>query len=680
MASGWQGARRAIVEAMPHERRQPTIDDLKETLSHLKIDVFESKTSLQHIQTSDCPGLFVAETGEVLGLLDRNDNQFLIKYPARDNAEWVDANSVRGKLMKIILPRPELIPPQPIGMARVWAQKNFVAGLLIASLLTNLFAFATPLFVMALYDRIMPVGSVSLLLAILIGLAIILIGDLSIRLIRARTIAHLGAKVELAMGLSLFDKLMSLPLVLLQKSDINQQLTRFRQFESLRDAFTGSVLSSFLDLPFTLIFLIVIFQISVEVGTCVAILALVFAIAYLVTAPIQKTTNRAAAASKVEQQKLIMELASHQRHLRRLGAEDLWRSRLNEKTIDAARCSRRSRQLGLYIQTFGQTLMMIAGATTIVYGTFSAMEGTMSMGALIASMALVWRVLAPIHALFIAAPQISGYVQSAAQSNRVLQIEGELKRTTAQSSLKSFTGALGGRGVLFRYNQTADPALAGINFNFEAGQRVAIAGSNGSGKSTLLNVIDGLYTPQSGALTLDGVDFRQIAVEDLRASISYAPQTVQFFHGTIAQNLLLNNPMASEDEIWKSLLDVGLEQDIRHMPDGIHTRLTEELRSRMSPSVLRAIMLARTFIKEAPIYLFDEPFNGLDSLKHDAFFRRLDTLKGHATVLLVTRRPSHFALMDRVVFFDQGRILVDDVSAVAAKKILAIEAMHKKAE
>ena len=677
-ALGLHGLDRKIIEAMPHEHRRPSVDDLRNTLSHLKIDLFEARTNLRRLAKDDCPCLFIDDKGNVSAVVDKNGAQLRIQFPHQPNPEWADAPDQKGRMIKLVLPEEELVTAAPIGLSKIWGQKRLVSGLLLASLLTNLFAFGTPLFVMTLYDRIMPVGSPALLFSILVGLGVILVGDLAIRLIRAKTIAFLGAKVEFSMGIQLFDKLMSLPLSMLQKSDVSQQITRFRQFEGLRDAFTGSVLSSFLDLPFTLIFLVVIFNISPVVGTLVMILALVFALAYAVTLPAQKHLGRLAALSKAEQQKLVMELAGHQRSLRRLGAEELWRERLQERTRVAARAARISRQFGLITQTFGQTLMMVAGATTIVYGTVAAMAGDMTMGALIASMALVWRVLSPIHALYTAAPQINGFIQSAAQSNRLLQIEGELTRTASEAALKSFEGNLTGRGLVFRYGNTTDPALAGITFNFEPGEKIAIAGPNGSGKSTLLNLIDGLNTAQAGALLIDNIDYRQIPVEDLRASISYAPQVAQFFHGTIAQNLLLNNPLATEAEVWQALVDAGLEQDIRHLPEGVNTRLSEEFRSKLSPAILRAMVLARTFIRKAPIYMFDEPFNGLDSAKQDAFFRKLDRIDGQATVILVTQRPSHYIKMDRVLYFDQGRVIVDEKSDIAAKKIQALEALQKR--
>lgn len=674
---GWHGPDRTIVSAMPHDAVSPTIQHLKQTLEHLKIETFEARTRLDTLSSQDCPCLFVTDQGEVFGVLGREADRIHVQRPGAEAPQWEEAKPTFGKLIKLVLPKPELVTKDPVSFAQIWTQKTLVSGLIFASLLTNLFAFATPFFVMALYNRVMPVGSASLLLSILIGLGIILVTDLVIRLIRARTIAFLGAQVELSMGTQLFKKLMSLPLSLLQNSDINQQLTRFRQFEGLRDAFTGPVLSSFLDLPFTLIFLVVIYQISPAIGACVIVLAVVFAIAYVILVPVQKNLMRHSVAAKNDHQSLVMELARHQRSIRRLGAEELWRRRLYESSEISAHYGRKSRQLGLFTQTFGQTLMMLAGASTIVYGTQSAMAGDMTMGALIASMALVWRVLAPIHALFNAAPQISGYMQSIAQSNRVLQIDGELTRSSSNAYMKTFTGQLSARGLVFRYSAQSDLALSGVSFSFAAGERVALSGSNGSGKSTLLNMIDALYVPQSGSLAMDNVDFRQIPVEDLRASVSYAPQIAQFFHGTIKQNLLLANPIASEEEVWQAIVDSGLETDVRHLPDGIETRLSEEMRARMSPAVLRALMLARTFVKPASVYLIDEPFNGLDAQKEAAFFRILDRLRGKSTVVVVTRRPSHYALMDRVVYMHQARIMVDDKADIAAKKIRALENMKE---
>lgn len=672
-ALGWHGQERTLAQAVPHDRHVLRVEDLVDTLANVQVSVFESRTELQKISPLDCPGLFIGDDGTIVGVLDHRGNRALIHEPGQSEPRWTQVRPVSGKLIRLISETEDDSHERSEAL-NLSDHHGELGGLVFASFFTNIFAFATPLFVMALYDRVIPVGSTNLLGAILIGLGIIFASEIMIRVLRSRAVAHMGASVERKMGLALFSKLMSLPLSLLQKSDVNQQLARFRQFEGLRDAFTGSVLNALLDLPFTLLFLVVIYQISPPVALSVAVLALVFALAYLAGLPVQGRLTKAAAATRLELQRSVTELSTTQRSIRRLGAEDLWRDRIGTLIRRTARDARRNRQFTLISQAFGQSVMIVAGVTTVVHGTQAAMDGDMSLGALIASMALVWRVLAPIHALYAAAPQIGSYMQSARQMSRVMALQGEMTRGVAQSHQKSFAGAITARNLMFRYGRVTDAAIGSVSFKIEAGQRVAFTGPNAAGKSTLLHIIDGLYQPQAGAMLLDGIDYRQIAVEDLRAAISYGPQITEFFHGTVAQNLRLTNPLATDDDIWVALRDIGLESEIRHFPEGLETRLTEEFRQTVSPAVLRGLLLARCFVKEAPVYLFDEPCNGLDQSREEAFFRKLDRLRGKCTVIMVTRRPSHYRRMDKVLYFDSGRVLVDDKGEGAIRKIAALDA------
>lgn len=674
-AAGWHGDSRSIVQALPHETQSISAEDLQQTMQNLGISVQEETGRLAATSAKDCPFVFVQNDGQYLIVLDRNDDGALVFQGDEAAPVWQPVGTSRGTILLVSSESDKTqVPTKKTFYNIVRNFKGQIAALFLAALVANCLAFAAPIFIMVAYDRVLPANALDLLMSLLVGMAIVLASDAVLRTFKTQAVAYIGRKVERQMGLDLFNKLMSLPLAQLQKSDVGQQLSRLKQFEGLRDIFSGSTLNSALDLPFTLLFLYVIFTLAPDTGWMVLALCGMFAIGYVLGTPVQRHLSANATNARMAYQNFLMELTKNQRSIQRLGIREKLLHRNEVLAALAAESARKVKQFSMFNQIFGQSLMMFAGAGAVVHGTRSAMAGDMTLGGLIASMTLVWRVLAPIHALYGAAPAIAGFKQSIKQVDRVLDLPEELRRGARPSQFKSFQGEIVVSGASFRYSAVGDPVLTGVSMKAAAGSVTVITGPNGSGKSTLLNMLDGLYAPSSGTVQIDGIDYRQIACDDLRVSISYVPQYPEFFHGTVAQNFRLTHPLATEEDIWAAIRSAGLADEVRSFPEGINTRLTENFRQKMSGSVAQGLALARGFVKQAPVYIFDEPCNGLDDAKEGAFLAKLSQLKGAQTVFLTTGRPSHFRYADRIIYLDRGRILIDDTAEAATKKINALSA------
>ncbi|MBF0130282.1 MAG: ATP-binding cassette domain-containing protein, partial [Alphaproteobacteria bacterium] len=225
-----------------------------------------------------------------------------------------------------------------------------------------------------------------------------------------------------------------------------------------------------------------------------------------------------------------------------------------------------------------------------------------------------------------------------------------------RNALPTLEGGLAFSRVSFRYTNDADPVLLGVNFKVDAGTVVGIAGPNGSGKSSLLKLATGIYRPQAGSVRVDNIDIRQMDPRDLRALISYAPQQCDVFFGTIAQNLYLAHPTATMEQLrWAASL-AGLLEEIEALPDGFNTRLFDGQGERMPHGFRQKLSLARAYLKPAPIMLFDEPGNGLDSKGDNAFVDAIQVLRKTTTIMIVSHRPSHLRLADMIVYMQDGYV------------------------
>ncbi len=672
-AGGLSRSAVAIKNALPHFLDALSGSDYIDALRNLGADLQLSKTRLNQLADADLPCLFLTRVGPAQLVLSRNKDQLQILTAGDAAPEWITAPTHAGTAVRIdTKKRVEATDEAARTRASLAGFRGIVAGLFAASLFTNLIALAAPILVMVIYDRIIPTKSIDTILAFAIAAVAVVALDVSLRAVRSMAVAHMGSHVERALGLALFRKLSNLPLSNLEKSGIHEQIARLRQFESFRDVFSGSLFTLFLDLPFVLIFVAVVFYLTPQVGLFILGVVVIFLVASLISLTVQKSLGRTASAAKSDQQQLLYETSKNVTSIQRLGAEEFWMDRLEQATLVAAKAARKAKTAQMTAQACGQSLMMIAGAGAIALGAASALAGDVTIGELIALLTLVWRILGPFQALYSGVSQLSGFVSSLRQIRRVLSLEGEVVSEENAGRRKRFSGRIEIRNVSHRFDPTQDPVLSGVSLSIQPGKVTVFCGSSGSGRSTLFNLMNRLYTPTSGAIYFDDVDYRQIDVSDLRRAVTLERQRTEFFHGTIRQNFELANPDISDEEIAIVLKSLGLDDYIAALPDGVETRMDEVFQSKMSKSLGKGLGLARSLLRDSEIYLFNEPCSGLDETHEHKFLTCLKAMKNARTVLMTSDRPSHWEIADHLVFLDRGKVVIDAPRAEALPRIRAM--------
>jgi ATP-binding cassette subfamily C protein/ATP-binding cassette subfamily C protein LapB len=247
--------------------------------------------------------------------------------------------------------------------------------------------------------------------------------------------------------------------------------------------------------------------------------------------------------------------------------------------------------------------------------------------------------------------QIRGSVR---QIDALMAMPGERSEDVISAPLENVQGAISFDQVTFRYGQDARPALANLSFEVAPGEVVAIVGANGAGKSSILTLIGGLYRPQGGAVRLDGRDLRQFDPVELRRVVADAPQVPSLFAGTIADNLRLAAPLATDADLEAALELAGGLDEVRKLPDGLATKIDGRSASSLPASLLGRLSLARAYVRRAPVLLLDEPVGGFDFEGEFAFVAALDELRGRSTIFVVTHRPSHMRLADKILILKDG--------------------------
>lgn len=670
--NGWRSSSEALIEAFPHMSRDLSAEDIADTLDNLKVPYARATCREHRLTTRDFPALVIPDDGACYLALDRSTHR--LKVTGADNSvtEWRPVTRRRCTVFRLdrFAHRQGADPAITVRSA-FHDIRPMIPWLLVSSFLTNMMGLVVPLLIMAIYDRVIPSGAVEMLLALTVGVVVIGASDLFFRHARTRALAYIGWRGERQLTIALFHKLMSLPLAQLQNSGVHQQLSRFRQFEALRDMFTGQVMTALLDLPFVVIFLALLLYLAPQVGLMTLCVIAVMAALGAATLPWQLRLDKAAAQAGANSQSAVQDMIVHQRTLGNLGLRAQWLQRSMPLVETAEAANRRARQVQSLIQSLSQSAMSLATAGAIVLSAHAALTGSLSFGGLIAAIALVSKVLGPVQALYSSLSQIQSHRSSRTQADRVLDLPGELELGLQQSHQKTLTGSISFSSVTYRPDPTDAPVLSQASFACKPGELVVVMGSDASARTAVLDLIDGLYSPNTGTIEHDGIDIRQIAKDELRKSATYAPGNLAVFYGTVAQNFRLAAPSLSDDDITAALNVMGLIDDTGLLSDGIETRLTDEDIALLPEDTLRSLVLARCIARPSSVFLFAEPTNSMCDQKRRYFKDWANAQRGCRTVVVATADRSFLDLADRFIFLSDGRVAVDDTGETGHRKMQA---------
>jgi ATP-binding cassette, subfamily C, bacterial LapB len=672
-AIGWRGDGRMLVEALPHFVSDLNLADLRNVLTRLGFMTTPVRSRLRTLDPRLAPLLFVPDQGAPLVVSGARPERVAYDPDADD---WVDLPRDPGRGTAFVV--------KPIGDAQArgrvagesWFRglmRRFRPHIVQALGLTfciNLLALLVPLTIMMIYDKVINAAAPGLLFNLVAGVAIAIGIEVAMRALRARLQAHVAARACYLIGTATFEKILMLPVGMTEQAPVGSQLSRLREFMSLRDFFTSNLVSLFLDLPFTLVFVVAIGFIAGPLAIIPVVLLAILALVGVTLFPSVKRRAALSSQARSERTVFITEMMSAMRAIKELGAERRWLGRFKELAAHAALANQRSSAISSTLQTVSQTAMFAAGVAALGFGTISVIAGDMTVGALIATMTLIWRILSPVQMGFLMLNRLQQFRLAVGQLNQLMSFQSERRSAAPPRDRLEFRGRIACYRLVHRYRVGQDPALNGVGFKIDPGQLVAIAGSMGSGKSTVLKLILGLYPPTAGVVEIDGVDTRQLDPIQLRQTIGYVPQRPVAFHGTVAQNLRLPNPAATDAELEEACAKAAVLDDILALPQGFETRIGSDSQGNLSAGFHQRLALARAYVRKPSIILMDEPASSLDRAGDAALMRALETVRGTCTVVYVTHRPSHMKMADRLIVLDRGYVALDGPPELVMPKVL----------
>jgi len=673
---GWAGEGRLIQEALPHFDRIDNVEALRRVLSLLGYGTTRKFLKLSKIKSHSIPCLFTRDGTDVTLIVDREPNGTLLAFDGK-SASWkaIEPANQGGWVYSV---RDQSTKTEAVEQGASWlfsAIRRFkptIVSTLGLSLLGNLAALALPIFVICVYDLGIGTKSINTVIMLAIGAGIVIATNMALRSVRARAMAYFGSRIDALISMKAFEVILNMPVSMVEAAPVGTQISRLKQFESMREFFTGTLASSIVDIPFMFIFLIAIALWGGNlVWVPVSLIAVYIALS-AITIPVTRNYVRAISFAKQRRNILLHEIFTKRRAIRSLSAEHVWIARHRDLAELISDQSHRAHRFNNIVQNMGEMLVSIAGIATLGLGALSVSKGSMTSGALIGTMALVWRVLSPLQSTYLSLPRIEQALQTFKQIDRLMKIRSERDVRTPRAFFRQFSGKVSLNRLAFRYAQRQEAVLRGVQLEIKPGEMIAITGASGVGKTTLLRLIAGLYPPTLGSVLVDDMDLRQIDPTEWRSQMAFLPETANFFYGTLAQNIRLSRPDASDAEVVRVLKEMGLDGEEQLMCEGIDRRLTAADLENFSDALKQRLALARCFIKDAPIYLLDNPAASLDTTSELYLLKKLTALKGRATVLFTTFRPSHMRLADRVIMLKDGQVVLDGAPDRVLERISAV--------
>ena len=550
-----------------------------------------------------------------------------------------------------------------------WSTLKLSSGIykdvLYASLLINLFVLASPLFTMNVYDRVVPNNAIETLWVFAIGVSIIYIIDTFAKFTRTYLLESAAKKSDIIMSSIIFEKVLSLKMAH-HPASVGSFASNLKDFDNIRSFLTNATMAAVIDLPFAVIFLVVIAYIGgnivlIPMFTMFLILSYAFFIKKPLRASIESTHEASAKKSSI-----LIEALSNIETLKTLGALNQTQWKWEESTGEIASKSLKSRLLSASIPTITQLLIQLNTVMIIIYGVYMIQEFELSMGGLIAVVILTGRTLAPMGQVAGLMTNYEDTKTSYETLNDIITQPSERPEGKKFVTRPDFSGHIEFVDVTFTYPDADIAALKNISFSINPGEQVAIIGRIGSGKSTIHKLLLGLYEPDSGQILVDGIDINQIDPADLRRHIAYVSQDIMLFRGTVKENITFRATHATDGAMIRAAQISGASEFIKKHPKGYEMPIGERGQG-LSGGQRQSIGLARAFLLNTPIMLMDEPTNAMDQITETRLLKNMKEELRNITSIIVTQKMTILEVVDRVIVLNDGKIVIDAPKEKAVK-------------
>jgi len=567
--------------------------------------------------------------------------------------------------------------PAEIDTARSWfwsvfkKHKILYSEVVVAAIIINFFGIFSSLFVMTVYDKVVPNNALETLWVLTVGICIVYATDFLLKQLRTHFLDHAGKKADVVISAELFEQILGMTMQA-RPASAGVLASKMREFETVRDFFTSATLVLFIDLPFVFLFVAVIWAIGGIIGLVplVAMPLIILMGLYLqkpLEAIIKKSLNESALKNA-----LLFETISGLETIKVQAAEGNMQRNWEELTEQSAKTSVQSRQISTFAQNYAVFIQQLVSVFIVVVGVHLIADNSLTMGGLIASVILSGRAMAPLA-------QVAGLLTRYNQSKQSLEHLDELMRRPVERpkgknfiSMPNIGGRVEFREVMFNYPNQTNAVLNNVNFTILPKERVGIIGAVGSGKTTIERLLLNLYQPTGGSVQLDGTDVRQIAPGDLRRNIGAVQQSPHLFYGSVRENITMGHETAPDRSVLRAAELAGVMEFLRDSQAGLDTQVGERGEA-LSGGQRQSVAIARALLYDPPILVLDEPTASMDPASENRLRSRLAAVTQEKTTILITHKGAMLDIVDKILLIDRGRVIAFGPKAEVIAKLQARE-------
>ncbi len=536
--------------------------------------------------------------------------------------------------------------------------KRILIEVLVASFALQLFGLVSPLFFQVIIDKVLVHRGLTTLDVLVIGLAVITLFEVLLGGLRTYIFAHTTNRVDVELGAKLFRHLLALPLAYFQARRVGDSVARVRELENIRSFLTGNALTLVIDLVFTGVFLAVMWLYSPTLTLIVMAAIPAYVALSLVVTPIFKRRLDEKFARGAENQAFLVESVTGIETLKALAVEPRMQRKWEEQLAGYVASAFRVTRLG---NVGSQAAALINKATILLclyFGAKAVLQGDLTVGALVAFNMLANQVHGPVLRLAQMWQEFQQVRISAARLGDILNNPAEPSHRLDKAAPGRVTGKVGFDHVTFRYRPDGQEVLADVTLEIPAGQMVGIVGPSGSGKSTLTKLVQRLYVPERGRVTVDGIDLSLVDPAWLRRQVGVVLQENVLFSGTVRENIALTDPGMPMERVVQAAKLAGAHEFILGLPEGYDAVIGERGNS-LSGGQRQRIAIARALINDPRILIFDEATSALDYESERIIQDNMRAIARNRTVLIIAHRLSTVRMADRIITVEGGRVVED---------------------
>jgi len=538
--------------------------------------------------------------------------------------------------------------------------KLILFEIFIASLILNIFGLATPIFTQNVVDKVLIHHNISMLNIMLIGMLIVLIFRVLTMIIRQYLIIHTSMKIDLRMLVLFYKHMLSLPLGYFKVRKIGDFITRFGENMKIRNFLTNTALTIVLDTILIVVYLSLMFYYNIQMTLLVLLFIPMFIVMTMVFTPILKRLNIDSFTARAESESHLIESINAIDTVKAMNIEYPTRWKWEDKFIKSLNIDFKLYNTGMYFHSIGDFVATLSSTLILWYGAHKVIQGIVSVGELMAFMALMGSVTTPINRIITVWDDIQETLNSVDRLNDVFVAKPEFPESMDHAPgfiVQEPRGEVVFENVFFRYGGEDDQyILSNINLKIPPGQTVAIVGRSGSGKTTLVRLIARFYDVTEGKIMIDGIDIKNINLSNLRRLIGFVLQENFIFNGTIRENVSMGDPEETMEGVIEAAKLANAHDFISNLALGYETKVGES-GLQLSGGQKQRIAIARVLYSNPKAIIFDEATSSLDTESEQAIQKNLNAILNERTAIIIAHRLSTVRNADNIIVLDNGEIV-----------------------